>query len=288
MNVYVNGKIVDEDKAVISVFDRGFLYGDAIFETMRGYNGRVFRIKDHLERLYSAMKSLKIKQPLADKEAEKVVYELLDANALNKSGAHVRITVSRGPSEERKMDISKSGPSNAVVIAREYIPPPENCYEKGVVVNMARSRRNSRSAISNFKAVNYLDNILARNEAFPEGFLDTIFLNESGYVCEASTSNIFMVGRNRLATPSLSCGILPGITRKVVLELSRYAGVGVEEGEFLESKLKDADEVFLTNSMFEIIPVVKIDSKTIGTGTVGTITRKMHNLYKELVEKEAK
>lgn len=288
MKVYVNGNIVEQDKAVISVFDRGFLYGDAIFETMRGYNGKVFRIKDHLERFYSAMKSLKIKQPLADKEAEKVIYELLDANSLNKNDAHIRMTVSRGPSEDGKMDISKSGPANAVVTAKEYIPPPEKCYEKGVAVNIARSRRNSQSAISNLKAVNYLDSILARNEALPGGFFDTVFLNESGYACEASTSNIFMVKGSRLLAPSLKCGILPGITRKVVLELSLYAGLGVEEGEFPESELKNADEVFITNSMFEIIPVVKIDSKTIGTGVVGKTTHKIQALYKKLIEKETK
>src|SRR3989338_920795 len=168
MKVYINSNIVDEAKAAISVFDRGFLYGDALFETMRGYNGRVFRIKDHLERLYSSMKSLKIKQPLADKEAERVIYELLDINGLNESDAHIRMTVSRGPSEDGKMDISKSGPSNAVVIAKEYIPPPEKCYENGVAVKIApHSRRNSQSAISNFKTVNYLDSILARNEALP-------------------------------------------------------------------------------------------------------------------------
>ena len=154
-------------------------------------------------------------------------------------------------------------------------------------VNLARSRRNSQSVISNYKTVNYLDSVLARNEALPGGFFDTIFLNESGYVCEASTSNIFMITGNRLATPSFGCGILPGITRKVVLELSRYAGLGIEEGEFLVSELKSADEVFLTNSMFEIIPVVKIGDKTIGTGTVGKTAKKIYKLYKEAVGKEA-
>jgi branched-chain amino acid aminotransferase len=237
-----------------------------------------------MERLYSAMKFLKIRQPLADKEAEKVIYELLKIN--NLKDAYIRVTVSRGESEDSRMDISKSGPSNVVVIAREYNPPPDKCYEKGVAVNIARSRRNSQSILSNFKVLNYLDSILARNEAYPEGFFDAIFLNEAGYISEASTSNVFIVSGNRLATPSLDCGVLPGITRKVVLELSRYAGVGVSEGKFLESELKNGDEAFITNSMFEIIPVVKIDDKVIGSGFVGRTTRKICNLYKDMVRKE--
>lgn len=287
MKVYVNGKIVDHDKAVISVFDRGFLYGDALFETMRGYAGRVFCLNDHLMRLYSSMKSLKIRQPLADKEAEKIIYELLAINSLDKTNARVRMTVSRGLSEDGMMDISKSGPSNAVITARGYTPPADKYYEEGIAVSVARARRNSQSALSNFKVANYLDSILARNEAFPGGFFDAIFLNECGHVSEASTSNIFMITGNEIATPSVKCGILPGITRKVVLELSPYAGLGVEEGEFSENELKSADEVFITNSMFEIIPVVRIDGGPIGRGSVGKMTKKIRGLYKEAVEKEA-
>lgn len=287
MKVYVNGKIVDHDKALISVFDRGFLYGDALFETMHGYAGRIFCLNDHLMRLYSSMKSLKIRQPLADKEAEKIIYELLAVNGLDKTDAYVRMTVSRGLSEDGSMDISKSGPSNVVIIARGYVPFSSKHYEKGIAVNIARARRNSQSVLSNFKVANYLDSILARNEAFPGGFFDTIFLNESGHVCEASTSNIFMITGNALVTPSIKCGILPGITRKIVLELSPYAGVGVEESEFSENELKSSDEVFITNSMFEIIPVVGIDNKAIGGGSVGKITKNMQKLYKEAVEKEA-
>jgi len=286
MKVYVNGKIVDKDKALVSVFDRGFLYGDGIFETMRSYDGKIFRIQDHLDRLYSAMKFLKIRQPLADKEAEKVIYELLEANALK--DARIRVTISRGKSEDGKMDISKSEPSNMVVITEEYVQPPDKYYEKGIAANIARSRRNSRSVLSNLKVLNYLDSILARNEAIPKGFFDTIFLNDAGYVCEGSTSNIFMVSGTRLLTPSGDCGILPGITRKVVLEISRYAGVGTEEGRFGEDELKKSAEVFITNSMFEIMPIVKIEDKIIGDGSVGKTTRKIHALYKEQVAKDTK
>ena len=284
MKVYVNGNIVDRDKAVISVFDRGFLYGDAIFETIRSYDGKVFRMREHLNRLYSSLKFLKIRQPLADKEAEKAIYELLGVNSLK--NARIRITVSRGPSEDGKMDILKSEPSNAVIITEEYLPPPDKYYEGGIAVNIARSRRNSQSVLNNLKFTNYSESILARNEALPKGFFDTIFLNDAGCICEGSTSNIFMISDSRLLTPSFDCGILPGITRKVILEISPYVGVGVQEGRFMPDELKNAAEVFITNSMFEIMPVVRVEGKTIGSGSVGKMTRKIHDMYREMVRKE--
>lgn len=284
MKVYVNGKIVDENKAVISVFDRGFLYGDAIFETMRSYGGKLFRAKDHLGRLYSSLRSLKIKQPIADKEAEHAVYELLEINGLQ--DARIRITISRGESEDRKMDISKSGPPTIVMTAEEYFPPPDKYYENGITVGIAESRRNSRTVLRNFKVVNYLDSILARNEAFPKGCFDTVFLNDAGYVCEGSRSNIFMVSGNKLRTPSLDCGALPGVTRKIILEISRYAGLGMQEGKFILDDLKNASEVFITNSLFEVMPVVKVEDKVIDKGVPGVMTKKIHGLYKELVAQE--
>lgn len=284
MKIYVNGQIMDKDKAVISVFDRGFLYGDAVFETMRSYGGAIFRLKDHLERLYSSMKSLKIKQPIADKESEKAAYELLKVNGLK--DARVRITVSRGASEGGGMDISKSGPSTMVVSAEEYIPPPDKYYENGIAAAIAQSRRNSRTALKNFKAVNYLDSILARNEALPRGFFDAIFLNDAGHVCEGSTSNIFMVSGNKLLTPSIDCGALPGITRKIILDISRYAGLGMQEGKFVPDDLKNSSEVFITNSLFEVLPVVRVEDKIIGKGIPGAMTKKIHGLYKELIEKD--
>lgn len=300
MKVYVNGNIVDHDKAVISVFDRGFLYGDAIFETMRSYGGRIFRVKEHLGRLYSAMRFLKIKQPISDKEAERAAYELLEISGLIPDGkslregaprapqdARIRITISRGESEDSKMDISKSGPSTIVMTAEQYAPP-DKYYENGIAVNIAESRRNSRTVLKNFKVVNYLDSILARNEALSKGCFDTIFRNDAGYVCEGSTSNIFMVSGNKLLTPSLDCGVLPGITRKIILEISRCVGLGMQEGKFILDDLKNSSEVFITNSLFEIMPVVKVEDKAIGNGRVGEVTKKIHRLYKQLVEEYTK
>ncbi|MDP3789541.1 MAG: aminotransferase class IV, partial [Candidatus Omnitrophota bacterium] len=168
----------------------------------------------------------------------------------------------------------------------QYVPPPDKYYENGIAVDIAEARRNTRTVLKNFKVVSYLESILARNEALPKGCFDTIFLNDAGYVCEGSTSNIFMVSGNKLLTPSPDCGALPGITRKIILEISRYAGLGMQEGKFISDDLKNASEVFITNSLFEVMPVVKVEDKIIGKGVPGVMTKKIHGLYKELIEKE--
>ena len=286
MKVYVNGEILDEDKAAISVFDRGFLYGDGLFETMRSYEGVIFRLGDHLNRLYSSMKSLKIRQRLSNKETEKAVYKLLHVN--NLKDASIRMTVSRGISRHRGFSISQNEIASMVISAAKFLPRPVKFYERGIKADVAHFRRNSRSFSSNFKVLNYLDSIIARSEATSEGSFETIFLNESDYVCEGSVSNIFMVKGNRSMTPSIDCGVLPGITRKAVLELAPYAGLATQEARFTEGQLKDSEEVFVTNSLIEIIPVAKIDDRRIGNGGVGAVTRKIQDLYKELVEKETK
>lgn len=286
MNVYVNGKILDEEQAKISIFDRGFLYGDGIFETARSYRGVVFRLAEHLNRLSSSMKSLKIRQRLSNKETEKAVYELLRSNGLK--DASVRITVSRGISKDRGFNISQNEAANVVIVATEFTPRPAGFYNKGIKADITRFKKNSHSLLTRFKALNYLESIIARNEATPKGSFETIFLNEFGYICEGTVSNIFMVNGNRLMTPSLDCGVLPGITRKVVLELASYAGLGKEEGKFKEDELKNSDEVFVTNSLIEIIPVIKIDDRQIGDGRPGRVTSKLHELYKDLVKKETR
>lgn len=284
MKVYVNGEILDEDLAKISVFDRGFLYGDGIFETVRSYGGVVFRFNDHLNRLYSSMKSLKIRPSISNKETEKAVYKLLRINGLK--DASIRITISRGISKHRGFNISQNEIANVVITATQFLPRPAKFYESGIKADIAHCRRNSQSLLSRFKIMNYLESIIARNEAISKGSFETIFLNEFGYVCEGTVSNIFMVKGNKVLTPSLDCGVLPGITRKIVLELTSYVGLGTQEGLFKEESLKGSEEVFVTNSLIEMIPVVKINESLIGKGRVGPVTQKIHNLYKELVRRE--
>lgn len=286
MKVYVNGEILDEDKAKISVFDRGFLYGDGIFETMRSYDGIVFRLTDHLDRLYSSMKCLKIRQGPSNKEMEKAIYGLLRVNDIK--DASIRVTVSRGISRHRGFNISQNEAANVIIVAQQFARRPKKFYEKGIKADITHFRRNSQSLLSRFKALNYLESIIVRNEAIPKGSFETIYLNEFGYVCEGTVSNIFTVNGNRLITPSLDCGVLPGITREIILELAPYAGLGTQEKRFTEEELKNSGEVFVTNSLIELIPVTKIDDKEIGTGKVGPVTRKLYDLYTDLVKKETR
>ena len=284
MKVFVNGEILDERDAKISVFDRGFLYGDAVLETMRSYGGVVFRLDDHIERLFSSMKSLKIRQGLSNRETEKKIYELMRVNKL--ADASVRITVSRGLSKHRGFNIAQNEPACVVITASEFLPRPGKFYEKGIKADISRYKKSGHSLLTRFKVPNYLESIIARSEAMPKGSFETIFFNESGHLCEGTVSNVFMVRENRLMTPSLSCGVLPGITRKIVLELSSYAGIGRQEGAFDEDTLKASDEAFVTNSLIELIPVTQIDDVPIGDGIPGPVTRRLHALYGELVKKE--
>ncbi|MBN1871671.1 MAG: aminotransferase class IV, partial [Candidatus Omnitrophica bacterium] len=159
MKIYINGDILDEPEAKISVFDRGFLYGDGIFETMRSYNGAVFRIRDHLDRLYSSMKELKIRQRLSNRELEKAVYNLLLVNKLN--DASIRVTVSRGVSENRAFNISKNEAANTVIVAQKFLARPSKFYNEGIKIDISRYRRSSRSLLPKFKALNYLESIIA-------------------------------------------------------------------------------------------------------------------------------
>jgi len=285
MKAYINGDIVEDKEAKISIFDRGFLYGDGLFETMRSYEGRVFRMDAHLERLYSSMKTLKIRQRISAKELERAVYDLLSVN--NLMDASVRLNVTRGISRNRAFSISKNEPSNVIITSRPFVPRPASFYEKGIKINISRYIRSGRTFVSNVKVPNYLQSIIARNEAMPKGFFETIYLNEDGDITDGSVSNIFMVKGDMLATPSIDCGVLPGITRGTVLKLASFAGLPVSEGRFDPSYLKNADEVFITNSLIEIIPVTKVDDKEIAGGGIGCSTKRLHSLYKEQVRKEA-
>ncbi|MBL7070903.1 MAG: aminotransferase class IV [Candidatus Omnitrophica bacterium] len=284
MKVFVNGVMLDENNAKISVFDRGFLYGDAVIETMRSYSGIVFRLNDHIERLFSSMKSMKIRQGLSNKETEKIIYELLRLNKLK--DASIRVTMSRGISKNRGFNISQNEAASAVITAANFLPRPAKFYDSGIKTDISRYRKSSRSLVTRFKVSNYLESIIARNEAVSRNSFETFFLNESGHICEGTVSNVFMVKGSRLMTPSVDCGILPGITRKAVLELSSFAGVGVEEGMFKDDILNECDEVFITNSLIEIIPVIEVDGIRIGSGRVGPVTRNIHKLYRDTVKKE--
>ncbi len=274
--VWINGRYIGSKKANISVFDRGFLYGDGVFETMRSYHGVVFRLADHIERLFRSLKLIKIKVPYSKGRIKAVIYNVLAINKLK--DAYIRLSVSRG---EGRMGIDTSAKSRptVVVVASDFRSYPRRMYEEGISAKVVSTRQNEYTPISRIKSFNFLNNILARIEAKSRGFDEAILMNTSGLITEAATSNIFLVSRSSLKTPSVECGILPGVTRRVILNLANRLGIKVYEKRIPLGELTQTDEVFLTNSLFEILPVTRIDSKRIGKGRPGYITGLLQNLY---------
>ncbi len=281
MYVYLNGRFLKESEAAISVFDRGFLYGDGVFETMRSYGGCIFRLDRHLQRLFRGLEALRIRIPVTAADLARAVYGLLDLNGL--ADAYVRLTVSRGTGG-RGIDMSGCDSPTTVITAGEFVPQPEEFYLRGVKVCVSRGRRNCRPpADSPVKSLNFLNNILARQEASRRGAFEALLLNHEGYLTEGTVSNLFFVSRGVIFTPSTETGILEGITRRTVIEAAGQEGIPLEEGLFRTGDLDRADEVFLTNSLVEILPVGDVDGKIFGPGPV---TRRLMLAYRRIVKRE--
>ena len=276
--VYLNGSLLPINQARISPLDYGFLYGFGLFETMRAYDGKVSFLDRHLSRLAHSAETLGL--PAITPDIGKAVMDTLRANKL--SNARIRITVSAG--EGGIVPDPKSCTSPTVLItARHYQPYPEQTYEKGFKAVISLIRRNSQSPLSSLKSTNYLENLLAKQEAKNKGADEAVFLNERDLVAEASMSNIFLVSEGVLKTPRVENGILPGITRETILELSLKLGIEAVEQDLWLDELLEAEEAFLTNSMFEVMPLVKVASRRIGSGKPGPVTRKLLSAYRELV-----
>jgi len=282
--VYINGKLVPRREASISAFDRGFLYGYGIFETMRSYNGRVFRLDQHLSRLMLSSEQLALDRELDTSQLERAVYDTLKAN--NLSDARIRLTVSAGEGE-RGITPSASASSTVMIVAEELVLPSTESYEEGIHAVTVATRRNSHSVLSRTKSMCYLDSLIAKHEAAAAGADEAILLNEMGLVAECSTSNIFLVVGRRLVTPALDSGVLPGITRGVVLELASGMDITVEERGVPADELLTADEAFITNSIVEILPVSRIDGRVVGSGGVGGMSGSLLSGYRQLVAREA-
>jgi branched-chain amino acid aminotransferase len=279
--VYLNGSLVPFNQAVISPLDYGYLYGMALFETMRSYKGRVFRLDQHLQRLALSAEELGIKVDI--KELHDAVKSTIQANKLD--DARVRLTVSAGEGEMTP-DTSTCIKPTVLVIARQYHPYPDGVYERGFRGILSSFRRNSQSLLSRIKSANYLESLFARQEARKAGADEVVCLNERGLVAEASMSNIFLVCGGVLKAPGLDSGILPGITRGTVLELAAQQGIPTSEGDIMLAELFNAEEAFLTGSLIEVMPLTVIDNKTIGTGKPGDITGKLMTAYRKLVATE--
>jgi len=279
--VYLNGRLIPRSEARVSIMDYGFLYGYGLFETMRAYNGRVFRLDDHMKRLAISADRLKI--PIDTSVLRSSVIEIIQANRLKE--ARVRLTVSIGEGSPVP-DLHSCLQPTICIAATDYVQPRPEIYDKGYHIRVSSTRRCSRSSLPQMKTANYLESLLAREEARSNGADDSLLLNEKDYVTETSTSNIFLYANNTLKTPRLDNGLLPGITRSVVLELVVQHGIEILETDIHLEELLNADDVFLTNSIMEIMPVTAVNGKMIADGKPGLITRNLMNFYKDIVNKE--
>ncbi len=277
LKIYVNGEFVDRDRAVVSVYDHGFLYGDGIFEGIRAYGGCIFASREHLERLYYSAKTLMIDMPVTIDEMEKIVADTLVINGLE--DAYIRLVVSRG-SGDLGLDPRKCSRPTLVVIADKIKLYPEEFYQKGLEVVTASVRRMPVDSFNGkVKSLNYLNNIMARIEANNAGVGEAIMLNHDGYVVECSADNIFIVKDKKIYTPAPHLGLLKGITRDTIIKLARENGITVNETIFTTHDIYNADEVFLTGTGAEVVAVVRADKRIIGNGMPGPLTLSLRESY---------
>lgn len=284
MKVYIDGKYLEKEKARVSVFDHGFLYGDGVFEGIRAYKGRVFKLKEHIDRLYESAHAILLDISMSREELIKLVIKTLRVN--NLKDAYIRVVVSRGVGD-LGLDPRKCKKSSLIIIADKIQLYPEEMYKKGLEIITVSTRRNIYDALSpRIKSLNYLNNILAKIETVRAGVLEGIMLNSQGYVAEATGDNIFLVKNNILFTPSVGCGILKGITRDAIIEIAEDIGIKVEETLLTTYDVYNSEECFLTGTAAEVIPVIKVDERIIGNGTPGKITLKLLELFHNLTTSE--
>jgi len=282
MKIYIDGKYYSEKNATVSVFDHGLLYGDGIFEGIRAYNGRVFKLKEHIDRLYYSAKAILLDIPISHEEMMKAVVDTCRANKLRE--CYIRLVVTRGPGGLGLNPKRCKKPVIIIIADKIQLYPPEY-YQKGLEIITVPTVRNLHSAVNPaIKSLNYLNNILAKIEANNGGVEEAIMLNAEGYVAECTGDNIFLVKGNTLLTPPLSAGALYGITRGVVMELAAEMGLKVTEPNLTRYDVFNADECFLTGTGAELIPVVKVDGRVIGTGKPGPYTKQLVERYHALTK----
>lgn len=281
MKIFLDGKMVEKEEAVVSVFDHGLLYGDGVFEGIRAYNGRVFRLREHIDRLYHSARVIMLEIPLTKKEMERAVLDTLAANKLK--DAYIRLVVTRG-SGDLGLDPKKCPRATYFIITDKIKLYPEDTYTNGLELITASTRRNMPDALSPcVKSLNYLNNIMAKIEATRAGLSEAIMLNANGFVAECTGDNIFVLRDNALLTPPSSAGALEGITRAAVMELAENKlKLRVREENLTLFQLYTSDECFLTGTAAEVIPVVKLDGRLISDGKPGKTTMKLVKEFKEL------
>jgi branched-chain amino acid aminotransferase len=280
MKVFIDGKYCDEQDAKISVFDHGLLYGDGVFEGIRAYNGRVFKLKEHIDRLFYSAKAILLEMPMSHADIMKATLETCRTNNLREG--YIRLVVTRGVGT-LGLNPNRCKGGSVIIIADKIQLYPAEMYENGMAIVTVPTVRNLHSALNPaIKSLNYLNNILAKIEANNAGVEEAIMLNADGYVSECTGDNLFLVKGRELLTPPLSAGALYGITRGTVMDLARDLGLKVSEPNLTRYDVFNADECFLTGTGAEVIPVTKVDGRVIGTGKPGTTTRQLVERYREL------
>ncbi len=278
--VWLDGTLVPTAEAKISVFDHGLLYGDGVFEGIRGYDGRIFKLAEHLDRLYENAHSIALKIPLTREEMEQAVLETVRANGLR--DCYIRLVVTRGAGD-LGLDPTKCPRPTVFIIADSIVLFPEEMYRKGLSVASVSTRRVAVDALNpRLKPLNYLNNVLAKIQGNLAGVPEVVMLSPEGYVVEGTGDNVFIVRRGRLLTPPLHMGVLEGITRNLVIDLARSMGIDAREEVFTLHDVYIADECFLTGTAAEVIPVVTADGREIGTGRPGAATMKMIRAFRDL------
>jgi len=280
VKVYINGKFFEPDQARVSVFDHGYLYGDGIFETLRSYRGRIFRFDDHFTRLAGSAARIALPLPWGKEQCRQLLQEALQVN--ESPDALLRLSLSRGEGPPG-LDPALCSRPTVVIITRPFQGHSSGDSLRGVPLAVVSVRKNLTSALdARIKSTNFLNNILAKIEAKRVEATEGILLNQEGFLTEGTVSNLFFVTHDVLYTPSTDTGILEGITRKVVLEISRQKGIEVHEGAFTPDALLKADEVFLTNTSYEVMPVTRVDRQSF---RVGPVTRRLMKAYHMLTGK---
>ena len=283
MKIYLNGKLVEKADAKVSVFDHGFLYGDGAFEGIRAYGSRVFRLKQHIDRMYETMHTLMIDPHMTKAQMSAIVVQTLKANKI-KDG-YIRLIVSRGDGDLGLDPRKCFGKPNVIVIADKITLYPAELYQKGMEIITVPTAKNSPNALNpQLKSLNYLNNIMAKIEASHCGYNEAIMLQDNGYIGECTGDNVFIYKDGVLSTPHL--GRLKGITADAILELARKLKIRVFEGYITRHEVYNAEECFLTGTGAEIIPIVKVDGRMIGNGKPGDVTKKLSNAFYQLVKKD--
>src|SRR5437660_12909704 len=278
--IYINGKLFDKADAKISVYDHGLLYGDGVFEGIRIYHGKVFRLREHVGRLYESARSIRLEIPLNREQMEEAVQSTVQAN--NKRDGYIRLLVTRGAGYLGLDPRKATNPQVIIIVADIALYPPE-LYENGLEIMTVSTIRNHPNALNpRIKSLNYLNNILAQVQAVQAGCFEALMLNHKGEIAECTGDNIFLVKQGTLKTPSPDAGILEGVTRGAVMELARAAKIPVLETALTRHDVFTADECFLTGTAAEVVPVVKCDGRIIGSGKPGPITKLLRERFHQL------